>query len=122
MNKASCFAVLAAIALPATALADCAYPKALGKLPDGTSATREDMVAGKKAVDAYNAAMNTYLDCLKTEHDAALAKADPAPTDEQKKMLTTRWTKQNDAAVDELQDAADRFNEQLRVFKARTAK
>jgi opacity protein-like surface antigen len=121
MKKFACLAVLAAC-LPAAAWADCEYPKTLGKMPDGNTATRDEMVAAKKQVDAYNAAINPYLECIKAEADAAVAKQDPAPTEEQKQQITARFVQKNDAAVDELQDVAARFNEQLRAFKARPAK
>lgn len=120
MNKLACVLLLAA-ALPAAA-ADCVYPRAPARLPDGNTATREEMVAGKKTVDAYIAEMNTYLDCIKAEADAALVALGASATEDQKKAITLRFVQKNDAAVDEQQDLAARFNEQLRVFKARTAK
>lgn len=119
MKKLACVLLLGA-ALPAVA-ADCVYPRTPARLPDGNTATREEMLAGKKAVDAYIAEMNTYLDCIKAEHDTTLA-AQASATDEQKKAITVRFVQKNDAAVDEQQDVAARFNEQLRVFKARTSK
>jgi hypothetical protein len=72
-------------------------------------------------VDAYIAEMNTYLDCIKAEHDTTLA-AKASATEDEKKAISVRFVQKNDAAVDEQQDVAARFNEQLRVFKARTAK
>lgn len=116
MSKLACVLLLAA-ALPAAA-ADCVYPRAPARLPDGNTATREEMVAGKRAVDAYIAEMNTYLDCIKAEHDTSLA----AAAEDQKQAITVRFVQKNDAAVDEQQDVAARFNEQLRAFKARSAK
>lgn len=112
---------LLAMSLPAAA-AECAYPRAPGRLPDGNTATRDEMVAAKKQVDTYLASVNTYLDCIKFEHDATLTDPAAALNDEQKKQLSLRFVQKNDAAVDEQQDVASRFNEQLRVFKARTNK
>jgi len=77
------------------------------------------MIAAKKAVDSYQADVNAYLQCLKTEHEAALAKLPAGSSDDDKKKVTARWEKKNDAAVDEAQEVADSFNEQLRVCKAR---
>jgi hypothetical protein len=120
MKKMSCLLVLAL--LSSTAWAECTYPRAPGKIPDGNIATREEMVAAKKLVDKYNTDMTAYLDCLKTEHDAAVAKSDASLTEEQKQQMAARMIQKNDAAMDELQDVAGRFNEQLRAFKAKTAK
>jgi hypothetical protein len=121
MKKISCVILLAG-ALSSTAWAACTYPTAPAKLPDGNTATRDEMVAGKKLVETYNAEMNAYLTCIKAEHDESVAKPAAALTEEQKQQMAVRYTAKNDAAVDELQGVAARFNEQLRVFKAKTAK
>ena len=118
MKKFACLLVLAAMTSPAWA--DCTYPKSVGKLPDGKSATRDEMVTAQKVVKQYQANMTTYLDCIKAENDAALAKE--SVTDAQRKSINDRYTQKNDAAVDEAHDVAGRFNEQLRVFKAKSAK
>ncbi len=118
MKKFSC-AVLLAASLSSTAWAACTYPSAPGKLPDGSTATRDDMLAGKKLVEKYNADMNTYLACIKDEYDTSTKAA--SLTEEQKQQMAARYTAKNDAAVDELQGVASRFNEQLRVFKAKSA-
>lgn len=119
MNKLSCLLLLAAMTSPAWA--DCTYPKMPAKVPDGNTATREEMVAAQKVIKQYQGDMSTYLDCIKTAHHEALAK-DPALTDEQKQSMTTRFMQQNDAAVDEEQQVAQRFNEQLRAFRAKGGK
>ena len=121
MKKLSCLVILAA-SMSSVAWADCTYPRAPGKMPDGSSATRDEMVAAKKLVDQYNADMTTYLACIKTEHDDALAKQGSTLSEEQKQQMSARYTQKNDAAVDELQEVAGRFNEQLRAFRAKSAK
>lgn len=121
MKKSSCLFVLAA-SLSSTAWGACTYPAKPGKLPDGNTATREEMVAGKKQVETYNADMNAYLECLKKEHDDSLAKQATSLSEEQKQQMAKLYTAKNDAAVDELQGVAGQFNEQIRVFKAKSAK
>ena len=114
----------AALAAP-LAHADCTYPKSPDAAPDGNSATLEQMIAAKKSFDQYNADMNKYLDCIKLEMDAATP-ADPTKltpeekkkADDQQKMLVQK----NNAAVDELQAVVARFNEQLKIFKAKNKK
>jgi hypothetical protein len=105
--------------------ADCTYPKSPDAAPDGNSATLEQMIAAKKDFDRYNGDMNKYLDCIKLEMDAA-APPDPSKlspeekkkADDQQKMLIQK----NNAAVDELQAVVARFNEQLKIFKAKNKK
>ncbi len=90
----------------------------------GNTATKEEMIAGKNEVSRYNTEMNAYLDCIKLEIDAAtpkdpskLSKDEKAKADQQSKMLTQK----NNAAVDELQAVVGRFNEQLKLYKAKHA-
>jgi len=103
--------------------ADCSYPPPPDKLPDGTTATKEEMLAGQETVRNYDKAINAYLACIKLEHDGAVSKIGDKPsTPEQKKALDDLERVQiqkNNAAVDQLQAIADRFNEQVRVFKAK---
>jgi hypothetical protein len=108
--------------LSSPAWADCTYPKKPGRIPDGNSATRDEMVAAQKVVKQYQTDMTSYLDCIKAEHQAALDKDAATLTDKQKETMTARYTQKNDAAVDEAHEVAGRFNEQLRVFRAKGEK
>jgi hypothetical protein len=113
-----------ALGTAAHANAACSYPKAPDAPPDGATATKDQMVAAAQDFKRYNGEMNTYLDCLKLEIDAAAPK-DPSKlsadekkkADEQQKVLAQK----NNAAVDELQANVGRFNEQLKIYKAKAA-
>jgi hypothetical protein len=122
------FALTAAATLGAVpAYADCPYPPQPDKLPDGHTATMAEMVDGQKAVKAYDTAINNYLACIKVEHDDAVAKLpkpDPGKkpsADQQKKVddIDRIEAQKHNAAIDQDQSVADRFNEQVRIFKAR---
>jgi len=114
-----------ALGSAAYAQAACVYPRAPDAPPDGNTATKEQMIAAKHDFDRYNTEMNAYLDCLKGEIDSATPK-DPSKlsaeekkkVDEQQKMLVQK----NNAAVDELQANVGRFNEQLKIYKAKNNK
>jgi hypothetical protein len=104
------------------AQATCTYPRSPETPPDGNSATKDQMIAAKHDFDRYNGEMNAYLDCLKLEMDAAAPKdpskltpAEKKKADDQQKVLVQK----NNAAVDELQAVVGRFNEQLKIFKAK---
>jgi len=73
----------------------CERPAAPTSIPDGKTAAMEEMMAAKKAVDAFKSAMEEYITCEKSS------------------------SKQNDAQ-DELMKVADKFNAQVRAFKAKT--
>jgi hypothetical protein len=113
---------VAALAIAAQASASCSYPKAPERIPDGSKATKEEMLAGMKTMRAYNDLVAKYTDCLKTDRDAAVAKIDtgqsPDKKDAQKAELDKVLQQKNDAAVDEAQVVTARFNDQIKAFKA----
>jgi hypothetical protein len=102
--------------------ADCPYPAPPDKIPDGNTATLNEMVTVKKQVSDYDAAIGVYLDCIKQEHEDAVAKGGDKLTDKQKQDLDHMETSRHNAAVAQLQSIADRFNEQVRIYKAKNAK
>ena len=110
---------LASIALLAAgaAQATCIYPRAPQRLPDGKTATYEEMVAGQKAVQQFNDDINAYNACLDMEMQALVNSG--AYDENRITEFRAMQAKKNNAAVDEVQALADRFNEQLRIFKAR---
>jgi hypothetical protein len=114
----------AAVALLAagTAYADCPYPTAPDKIPDGATATLDDMLAGQKTINAYNKAVNDYVACIDKELDDNIAKQGDKLKPQQKTDMQRVEAQKHNAAIDQLQSIADRFNEQVKVFKARTDK
>jgi hypothetical protein len=114
--------VLAAGLWAADARAACSYPVAPARFPDGNVATLDEMKAAKTQVVQYNTEMEAYLACIKLEHDGRMGKDASALTDEQKKELQRMQDQKHNAAVDELEAVAARFNEQLRVFNQKNGK
>lgn len=111
-----------ALGTAAHAESTCKYPAAPDTPPDGSTATKDQMIAAKHDFDRYNNEMNTYLDCLKAEIDAATPKDPSKLTPDQKKKADDALkilVQKNNAAVDELQANVGRFNEQLKIFKAK---
>ncbi len=108
---------LIALAASGTAQATCIYPRAPEKLPDGATATYDQMATAQKAVQQFNEDINAYNSCLDLETEAA----EKSGTYDENRLQELRaiQVKKNNAAVDEVQAIADRFNEQLRIFKAR---
>ena len=102
--------------------ADCIYPKSPGSIPDGASASEEEMIAGMKAVKEYNAQVTAYLSCLDMEMQARIDAAGTEASEDQVAQIRAITAKRHNAAVDELQSYADRFNEQVKAFKARPKK
>ena len=104
-------------ALGATgAQAACIYPRAPENIPDGSTATVEQMIAAQQAVKQFDADITAYNACLDMELQSLLA--DPNLDEARRNELRAMQVKKNNAAVDEAQAVADRFNEQVRAFKA----
>jgi hypothetical protein len=101
--------VLAACLAPA-AQAACEYPAEM-KMPDGKSATEQEMGAASAAVKQYVAAIEAYTACLDAEF-AAL------PVEQQTPDAKTLVNKRYNAAEDAKVATANAFNEQLRACKA----
>jgi hypothetical protein len=119
-------AVLATLA-GGHAYAACTYPTAPDAIPDGASATLEQMVAAQKLVKQFDQDIGAYTACLKLESDAALAQVDQAQDDakkkeERKKELERMQVQKHNAAVEADEALAARFNEQLKAFKAKQKK
>jgi hypothetical protein len=103
--------------------ADChsLLPQDAPKIPDGATATLEQMVAGQKDVAAYQKAINDYTVCIDKELDDNIAKEGDKLKPKDKEQMQRMEAQKHNAAVDQLQSVADRFNEQVKVYKARTA-
>jgi hypothetical protein len=85
-------------------------PPAPVPMPDGATATRDQMLAAQAQVRAYQAAMNEFVACLDSE---AEGQGDQAPS-EFKSLMVER----HNAAVAEMEGVAAAFNDQLRAFRA----
>jgi hypothetical protein len=120
MKRLSCLLLMVALASPAWA--DCTNPKLSGKIPNGRSVTKAQMVEAQKHVKQYQAEITAYLGCIKTDHDAALIKDAATLTEKQRESMTAKYVKMNDDAVDAAKEVADRWNEQRAVFVAKDSK
>jgi hypothetical protein len=87
----SSLALWLVFAVPALA---CDKPTPPAAIPNGKTASKEDMLAAKKQVDAFKREMDAYMTC---ESNASKV----------------------DLAQKQLEQVADRFNFEVRVFKAR---
>jgi len=100
--------------------ADCTYPRAPANLPDGRTATQEEMVTGMKVVKDYNALVTSYLACLDEKMNTDLANAGPEASSDVVAQIKAINAKRHNAAIEELEAHAARFNEQVRTFKTKS--
>jgi hypothetical protein len=91
-------------------LSKCAFPE-VPTVPDGTSATEEEMGAAAAEVRAYVDATQAGLNCL-GDLEASLGEE---ITDEQRQSIVASYN----THVDQLNATANAYNEAVRAFKAR---
>ncbi len=94
----------------------CDYPTRVD-IPDGATASKDDMLAGQQAVKAYMSAMEEYLACIEREEEDTLAGM-PDITEEERAKRGAALVKKHNAAVEEMEIVAARFNEAVRAYKA----
>ena len=108
-------------AFGAVSHAACVYPQPPQSFPNGSKATKEEMVAAMGQVKEYSKAVQeTYLPCLeaeKNESAAALDNMDPEFT-QKKAAIDEVHAKKHNAALDELQAVAERWSTELKAYNA----
>lgn len=111
--------ILASMLLVAAPLTfACEYP-VQPEIPEGSSASKDEMVAASKAVKTFQSAMVTYRECLDSAAAAAIAELEIGAADEEtiKNSKETAAKKYN-ASIDDEELVVARFNESVRAYKA----
>lgn len=115
-------------AAPVLGLA-CDYPDR-PTLPDGSTASKEDMIAAQSDVKAFLAAVDEYLDCIEQEEkDAIAALPEIDESDEEAvagreaeiKRRDDLLSKRFDAANEEKFLFGEKWNQQVRAYNDRRA-
>ena len=99
-------ALVAALIGALPAYADCVLPPPPSKIPDGTSASEQEMVSAMQTLKSYDGDVNVYLKCLEFE-------------EKQNRLTSGDRESKHNAAVAQLEKIAAKFNEQVRVFKSK---
>jgi hypothetical protein len=107
------------ILLAGTALAACVRPTPPPDAPDGKVATRAQMIAAHAQTSSYNAATNTYIACLDAAQVEFERQYGAILADAGQRDITLMHNRMHNAAIDADHAVADKFNQQLRVYKAR---
>jgi len=117
MNKMTktVFSVMAIFAAP-LALA-CDYPTR-ADVPDGATATKEQMIVGQRGVKSYMGTMEVYLSCIEAAEQDTVAGNDESD-EEAKQQRIDMLNKKYNAAVEEMNLVAEEFNTQVRAYKER---
>jgi hypothetical protein len=110
---------LTALLFAGQALADCTAPANDASIPNGAKATKDEMIVAQRAVKAYDAAVKVYTDCLKTSQDAEISAAGEKLTEEQRQKIVGKYVDKTNTEVDKVQKLADKFNVELKAYKAK---
>lgn len=125
MKRSSTLLLTLLLATGAGAHAACVYPQAPEKFPNGSTATKDEMLAAQAVVKEYSKAVQeTYLACLEQETNeliAGLDNMDPEYT-QRKAAIEVMQAKKHNAALDELSAVAARWSEELKAFNAASKK
>jgi hypothetical protein len=122
MRKLALYTAPLMLLMGFAAHAACVYPQAPQNVPNGATATKDEMMAAQSSIKAYRDQVEqVYLVCLEKEKSDALAALDTS--DEQyaqkKASIEDIQAKKNNAAVDELTALATRWSEEIKAFKAK---
>lgn len=115
-NLTRIIAAIALFAFPALALA-CEYPER-PTLPDGGTASKEEMIAAQAAVKAFLASVDEYLDCIEKEEKDAVAAMDN-PDEDTIRRRDELLSKRFDAANEEKFLFGEKWNQQVRAYNAK---
>ncbi len=97
---------------------ECVNPD-IPVMPDGASSSMEQMIAGQKAVKAYQASNIEYMTCLEARFNAAELKIAETSGDEKaanQKLFNDSLDAYN-AAVSSEETVAGQFNTAIREYK-----
>lgn len=117
MKKISAVTVSLLASLVSAQVVACEYPSRV-EIPNGNSASKAQMIEGQAKVKEYVATMEAYLDCLLDEEkNARNTMDDLSPEDEQ--LREDMMNKKYNAAVDEMEKVAARFNDEVQAYRAK---
>ncbi len=118
MNKTLNILVATVLLSVASLALACDYPHR-ADVPDGTTATKEEMIAGQRGIKDYMAAMEEYLSCIEAAEQETVAGSDKSDA-EAKQQRIEMFNKKYNAAVEAMNLVAEEFNVQVRAYKERS--
>lgn len=112
---------LVATLVAAPAYAGCVAPLNDVRIPNGNKATMDEIVDANYALQANTTEVEAYMHCLKVEQQTRIAAIGPDITDEQRSKITSEYANRLRVENEKLQNLADRYNEEVRNFRAKQA-
>ena len=116
MNMTIRNAVACCVLLACPVTYACDYPQR-PTIPNGSTASKDELMLAKEDVNTYLAGVDEYLTCIETDETAAVAALDdpdPAELKRRDEVLEKKF----DAANDEKALVGEQFNLQVRAYNA----
>ncbi|HEY1724561.1 MAG TPA: hypothetical protein VGF89_03990 [Steroidobacteraceae bacterium] len=101
-----------------SAFAACVVPTEPTAVPDGATASIEEMRTGRASVAAFDATTNTYLACLDSTVSQLAQQRQGTAAAAGLQLVRALGVKLHNDAVEKDQVLADRMNHQIRIYKA----
>ena len=117
MIKTTRYALGATLLFATSFVLACDYPER-PQIPDGSTASKEELLAAKSEVTDYLTGVDDYLRCIEAEEKAArdaMEEQDPAVIQKRNDMLDKKF----DAANEEKALVGEQFNQQVRAYNAK---
>ena len=92
----------------------CDYPQR-PFIPDGASASKDQLLEAKSSVQSFIGAVDDYLTCIENQAKANIEALDN-PTQEEMQSVEDKLNKQFDAANEEKALVGEQFNQQIRAY------
>jgi len=104
---------------PIYAEMNCIYPAKVD-IPNGSSSTKDEFVAGYNAIKEWIESMTEYMDCVDadTKQMIVVLKINQQYTPEAEATIIEHQDKKYNAAVEDQQKIAELLNIQVRAYKA----
>ena len=109
------------VRLASSQLAACSLPSA-PSLPDGDSASPQQMTSAHQAFEAYDAATTAYTQCVDAAIDRVAKQQGSAASAADVQGLRAFGMTAHNTAIEQEQAVADHFNGQIRAYKAKHPK
>lgn len=111
MKRISAFCLVFVASLPASAAwAACEMPTLVASIPDGTTASEEELLAAQTEIQAYIASMDEYIACQNEEMTA--------DEDDTTANFLYLMSQRIQSAREEVDKVAMDFNDQVTAFRA----
>ena len=92
----------------------CDYPER-PSMPDGSTASKDELLAAKDSVQDFMAKVDEYLSCIEGEEKAAVEEMDN-PSEEEMQRRDAMLNKKFDAANEEKALLGEQFNQEIRAY------